>query len=115
MTNLVDDLQLLSAELLTKAHNVAINIDGYKYMFSKAQNEDEKSKLDTLQRLMYIGMQNTQLLEKPLEYKDVVNNDIDNYVLWLNRLYATGLAIRYKVELIKDPIQTNQGDNSAQI
>ena len=115
MTNLVDDLPLLSAELLTKAHNVAINIDGYKYMFSKAQNEDGKSKLDTLQRVMYIGMQNTQLLEKPLEYKDVVNNDIDNYVLWLNRLYTTGLAIRYKVELIKDPIQTNQGDNSAQI
>lgn len=60
-------------------------------------------------------MQNSQILESPLEYKDVVNDDINNYVLWLNRLYTTGLAIRYKVELIKDPTQPNQGDNSAQI
>lgn len=48
-----------------------------------------------------IGWQNNQLLDEPLIYKDVVNKDIEQYLLWLNRLYMGGLAINYKVELIK--------------
>lgn len=64
---------------------------------------------------MDIGKQNAKLLETPLEYKDAVNCDIDNYVLWLNRLYSTGLAVRYKVELIKNPIQANyEGENETE-
>lgn len=46
-------------------------------------------------------MQNNKLLDEPLTYKEVVNNDIKQYILWLNRLYINGLAINYKVELIK--------------
>lgn len=114
MTKLVDDLQMLSAELLAKANNVANNIDGYKYMFDKAQKEDDKEQSETLKLVMQIGLHNTQLLEEPLQYKDAVNQDIENYVLWLNRLYTTGLAVRYKVELIKTPIDnTNKVDNDA--
>lgn len=112
MTKLVDDLQMLSAELLAKANNVANNIDGYKYMFNKAQKEDDKEQFETLKKVMQIGLQNTQLLEEPLKYKDVVNQDIDNYVLWLNRLYTTGLAVRYKVELIKMPLKNTHNDDN---
>lgn len=112
MTKLVDDLQMLSAELLAKANNVANNIDGYKYMFNKAQKEDDKEQFETLKKVMQIGLQNTQLLEEPLKYKDVVNQDIDNYVLWLNRLYTTGLAVRYKVELIKMPLKNTHKDDN---
>lgn len=50
---------------------------------------------------MTIGSQNNQLLDEPLKYKDAVNNNINQYLLWLNRLYIGGLAINYKVELIK--------------
>lgn len=50
---------------------------------------------------MMIGWQNNLLLDEPLKYKDAVNNDIEQYLLWLNRLYMGGLAINYKVELIK--------------
>ena len=114
MTKLVDDLQMLSAELLTKANNVANNIDGYKYMFNKAQEEDEKEQFETFKKVMLIGLQNNKLLDEPLLYKDVVNQDIDNYVLWLNRLFTTELAVKYKVELIKTPIgKTNEDDNDA--
>lgn len=101
MANLVDNVQLLSAELLTKANNVANNIAGYKYMFDKAQTEDDKTRNDTLQKVMMIGWQNNKLLDEPLRYKDVVNEDINRYLLWLNRLYTGGLAINYKVELIQ--------------
>ncbi len=100
MANLVDDIQLLSAELLTKANNVANNIVFIKKMFDKAQSEEGKSKDDALSKAMMIGLQNNQLLDEPLKYKDAVNNDIEQYLLWLNRLYNGGLAINYKVELI---------------
>lgn len=100
MVKLVDDIQLLTAELLTKANNVATNIAGYKYMFDKAQSEDEQARYDTLKKVMMIGLQNNNLLEAPLQYKDAVNEDINQYLLWLNRLYVNGLAINYKIELI---------------
>lgn len=48
-----------------------------------------------------MSIQNNNLLDKPLGNKDVVNKDIKQYVLWLNQLYKEGLAIKYKVELIK--------------
>lgn len=101
MTNLVDNIQLLSAELLTKANNVANNIAFFKQMFDKIQREEGKIKDDTFVKAMTIGSQNNQLLDEPLKYKDAVNNDINQYLLWLNRLYNGGLAINYKVELIK--------------
>ena len=82
------------------AYNVATNIAGYKYMFDKAQSQDEQARYDTLQKVMMIGLQNNNLLEAPLQYKDVVNEDINQYLLWLNRLYVNGLAINYKIELI---------------
>lgn len=100
MVKLVDDIQLLTAELLTKANNVATNIAGYKYMFDKAQSEDEQARYETLKKVMMIGLQNNNLLEAPLQYKDAVNEDINQYLLWLNRLYVNGLAINYKIELI---------------
>lgn len=102
MTLLVDNIQLLSAELLTRANNVANNIAGYKFMFDKAQHEEGKQQNDTIKNVMFIGIQNNKLLDEPLQYKDDVNHAIDQYVLWLSRLYKKGLAIRYKVELIKD-------------
>ena len=101
MTNLVDNIQLLSAELLTKANNVANNIAMFKQMFDKTQSEEGKNKDDAFTKAMMIGRQNNQLLDEPLIYKDVVNKDIEQYLLWLNRLYIGGLAINYKVELIK--------------
>ena len=101
MSKLVDDIQLLSTELLTKANNVASNIAGYKYLFEKSQKEDDVTKYETLKQITLIGMQNNKLLDEPLTYKEVVNNDIKQYILWLNRLYINGLAINYKVELIK--------------
>lgn len=100
MTNLVDNIQLLSAELLTKANNVANYIAFYKQMFDKSQSEEGKNKDDAFAKAMMIGWQNNQLLDEPLKYKDAVNNDIEQYLLWLNRLYMGGLAINYKVELI---------------
>lgn len=101
MTNLVDDLQLLSAELLAKANNVANNIEMYKYLFDKASNEDEKNQLDSFKKALFVSIHNNNLLDTPLENKDAVNKDIKQYVLWLNQLYKDGLAIKYKVELIK--------------
>ena len=101
MTNLVDNIQLLSAELLTKANNVANNIAMFKQMFAKTQSEEGKNKDDAFTKAMMIGRQNNQLLDEPLIYKDVVNKDIEQYLLWLNGLYIGGLAINYKVELIK--------------
>ena len=38
-------------------------------------------------------------ITKILFYKDAVNNDIEQYILWLNRLYMGGLTINYKVGL----------------
>lgn len=101
MTKLVDDIQLLSAELLTKANNVANNIAMFRQMFDKVQNEEGKNKDDAFAKAMMIGWQNNQLLDEPLKYKDIVNKDINQYLLWLNRLYISGLAINYKVELIQ--------------
>lgn len=100
MTNLVDNIQLLSAELLTKANNVANNIAFFWQMFDKTQSEEGKNKDDAFAKAMVIGWQNNQLLDDPLKYKDAVNYDIEQYLLWLNRLYMGGLAINYKVELI---------------
>lgn len=107
MTSLVDNIQLLSAELLTRANNVANNIAGCKFMFDKFQNEEGKEKDDTIKYLMLLDVQNNKLLDEPLQYKDVVNQNINQYVSWLGSLYKNGLAIRYKVELIKDH-DTNQ-------
>ena len=100
MTNLVDNIQLLSVELLTKANNVANNIAFFKQMFDKTQSEEGKNKDDAFTKAMMIGWQNNQLLDEPVKYKDAVNNNIEQYLLWLNRLYMGGLAINYKVELI---------------
>lgn len=100
MTNLVDNIQLLSAEFLTKANNVANNIAFFRQMFDKTQSEEGKNKNDAFAKAMMIGWQNNQLLDEPLKYKDSVNNDIEQYLLWLSRLYMGGLAINYKVELI---------------
>ena len=49
-------------------------------------------------------MSNNKLLDTPLQYKDVVNEDRNQYVMWLNKLYGEGLAIKYKVETIKEKI-----------
>lgn len=100
MTNLVDNIQLLSAELLTKANNVANNIAFFRQMFDKTQSEEGKNKDDAFTKAMMIGWQNNHLLDDPLKYKDAVNNDIEQYLLWPNRLYIGGIAINYKVELI---------------
>lgn len=103
MNNLVNNIQLLSAELLTKANNVANNIAFFRQMFDKTHIEEGKGKNndDAFAKAMVIGWQNNQLLDEPLKYKDAVNNNIELYLLWLNRLYICGLAINYKVELIK--------------
>jgi len=100
MTNLVDNILLLSAELLTKANNVANNIAFFRQMFDKTQSEEGKNKDDAFAKAMMIGWQNNQLLDEPLKYKDAVNYDTEQYILWLNRLYMGGLAINYKVGLI---------------
>lgn len=102
MTRLVDDIQLLCAELQTKANNVANNITMFKHMFEKAQQENYGK--DAFNNAMLIGMSNNKMLDAPLQYKDVVNEDIKQYVLWLNKLYGEGLAIKYKVETIKENI-----------
>lgn len=103
MTNLVNNIQLLSAELLTKANNVANNIAFFRQMFDKTHSEEGKGKNNdgAFAKAMVIGWQNNQLLDDPLKYKDAVNNNIEQYLLWLNRLYIGGLAINYKVELIR--------------
>lgn len=103
MINLVDDLQKLSAELLAKSNNVANNMHVIRCYFDKAQTEDTKTKIESLKYSKLIGEKNNQLLDTPLKYKEVVNKDINQYVLWLNHLYAKGLSIKYNVELIKDP------------
>ena len=100
MTNLVDNIQLLSAEISTKANNVANNIAIFRQMVDKTQSEEGKNKDDAFAKAMMIGWQNNQLLDEPLKYKDIVNKDIEQYLLWLNRLYIGGLAINYKMELI---------------
>ena len=97
---MVDNIQLLSAELLTKANNVANNIAMFKQMFDQTQSVEGKNKDDAFTKAMMIGWQSNQLLDEPLIYKDVVNKDIEQYLLWLNRLYMGGIAINYKVELI---------------
>lgn len=102
MTRLVDDIQLLCAELQTKANNVANNITMFKHMFEKAQQENYGK--DAFNNAMLIGMSNNKMLDAPLQYKDVVNEDINQYILWLNKLYGEGLAIKYKVETIKENI-----------
>lgn len=102
MTRLVDDIQLLCAELQTKANNVANNITMFKHMFEKAQQENYGK--DAFNNAMLIGISNNKLLDAPLQYKDVVNEDINQYILWLNKLYGEGLAIKYKVETIKENI-----------
>lgn len=102
MTKLVDDIQLLCAELQTKANNVANNITMFKHMFEKTQQDN--SDKDAFNNAMLIGMSNNNLLDAPLQYKDAVNEDINQYVMWLNKLYGSGLAIKYKVETIKKNI-----------
>ena len=102
MTKLVDDIQLLCAELQTKANNVANNITMFKHMFEKTQQDN--SDIDAFNTAMLIGLSNNNLLDAPLQYKDAVNEDINQYVLWLNKLYGSGLAIKYKVETIKKNI-----------
>lgn len=102
MTKLVDDIQLLCAELQTKANNVANNITMFKHVFEKTQQENDDT--DAFKSAILIGMSNNKLLDTPLQYKDAVNEDINQYVLWLNKLYGEGLAIKYKVETIKDNI-----------
>lgn len=102
MTRLVDEIQLLCAELQTKANNVANNITMFKHMFEKAQQENYGK--DAFNNAMLIGISNNKLLDAPLQYKDVVNEDINQYILWLNKLYGEGLAIKYKVETIKENI-----------
>lgn len=69
-------------------------------MFDKTHSEEGENKDDAFVKAKMIGWQNNQLLDEPLKYKDAVNNDIAQYLLWLNRLYMGGLAINYKVELI---------------
>lgn len=101
MTNLVDNIQLLSAELLAKANNVANNIAYFNKMFNRMQDEEGKNKDDAFTKAMMIGWQNNQLLDEPLKYKDAVNKSIEQYLLWLKKLYIGGFAINYKVELIK--------------
>lgn len=101
MTNLVDNIQLLSAELLAKANNVANNIAYFNKMFNKMQDEEGKNKDDAFTKAMMIGWQNNQLLDEPLKYKDAVNKSIEQYLLWLKKLYIGGFAINYKVEIIK--------------
>lgn len=99
MTKLVDDIQLLCAELQTKANNVANNITMFKHTFEKAQQE--KYDKDAFKKAMLIGLSNNNLLDAPLQYKDAVNEDINQYVMWLNKLYGSGLAIKYKVDTIR--------------
>lgn len=102
MTKLVDDIQLLCAELQTKANNVANNITMFKHMFEKTQQDN--SDKDSFNNAMLIGLSNNNLLDAPLQYKDAVNEDINQYVMWLNKLYGSGLAIKYNVETIKENI-----------
>ena len=102
MTKLVDDIQLLCAELQTRANNVANNITMFKHLSEKAQQENYDK--DTFKNAMLIGMSNNNLLDAPLQNKDAVNEDINQYVLWLNKLYGEGLAIKYKFETIKEKI-----------
>ena len=109
MTKLVDDIQLLCAELQTKANNVANNITMFKHVFEKAQQENYDT--DAFKSAILIGMSNNKLLDTPLQYKDAVNEDINQYVLWLNKLYGKGLAIKYKVETIKENIANCKHSN----
>ena len=102
MTKLVDDIQLLCAELQTKANNVANNITMFKHMFEKTQQDT--SDKDSFNNAMLIGLSNNNLLDAPLQYKDAVNEDINQYVMWLNKLYGSGLAIKYNVETINNTL-----------
>ena len=109
MTKLVDDIQLLCAELQAKANNVANNITMFKHVFEKAQQENDDT--DAFKSAILIGMSNNKLLDTPLQYKDAVNEDINQYVLWLNKLYGEGLAIKYKVETINENIANCKPSN----
>lgn len=102
MTKLVDDIQLLCTELQAKANNVANNITMFKHVFEKAQQENYDK--DAFKNAILIGVSNNNLLDTPLQYKDAVNRDINQYVMWLNKLYGSGLAVKYKIETIKENI-----------
>ena len=74
----------------------------FKHMFEKTQQDT--SDKDSFNNAMLIGLSNNNLLDAPLQYKDAVNEDINQYVMWLNKLYGSGLAIKYNVETIKENI-----------
>ena len=86
----------------TILNNVANNITMFKHMFEKTQQDT--SDKDSFNNAMLIGLSNNNLLDAPLQYKDAVNEDINQYVMWLNKLYGSGLAIKYNVETIKENI-----------
>ena len=104
-----DGLTSFDYEQIKAKETIARELAGYTTfaanIFSRATVEERylegKNKDDAFTKAMMIGWQNNQLLDEPLIYKDVVNKDIEQYLLWLNRLYIGGLAINYKVELIK--------------
>ncbi len=94
LTNLIDDTSRLVAEITTKSHNVANLISGTSLFKSNVEQGYTRDNLSTVNSIL---KQATELVDTPIENKKKVEQDVEDYMVWLNKLFGKGLNFKYNL------------------
>ena len=99
LTKLVDDATILVAEIVYVSHNLANAISGYQ-MFLKQAEKDPQA----INHAKITFQQIEKYQNEPIKNREIVEKDINEYIVWLNGLFDKGLNFNYK---LPNPISGN--------
>ena len=97
LTILVDTTSKFTAEIVTIAHNVVVELN--KYWLAR-ENADKFPSHSSQYLTCATDATNkaAALAEAPMEYKDEMKEAVNNYIVWLHRLIGMGLNYRYELK-----------------
>lgn len=90
LLNMANNISLLASEMIFISHNVAICIIGHDKLIKESANN-----CVAFERAKKIMEDANKYINQPLKYKDIVETNLQDYILWLNKLFGKGLNFKY--------------------
>lgn len=94
LAKLVEDTVQIANEIITVSNNVAKAIELYNDAMKKSEDKawDKESCLATAKSALD---EINQYFKKPLIHKNIVEEDVNQYVIWLSELFGRGFNYKY--------------------
>lgn len=96
-THLVDITAKYAGELSCLANNVANSLQGSDFFKNRALENDRATSVNEMRDSLDLGQKAQQYVEMPLMFKEPTSQAINEYVIWLEKLYGRGLLSQYKI------------------